>query len=166
MPAPCSHGAARASAESTERDQLAGERNVRDADDLIVATDHSGAQQHIHTADYWLYVYTRLRMCLHIRTDFRAVIVILRVNKLSFVLRLYAFAKTRVGVGWVHLVSCSLTLSYLILQLSLFLRNILVTITAQFLTLGLVTLLERDRKKSLNFKLFNRAKVQRVYILF
>ena len=32
-----------ASAESTERDQLAGERNVRDADSSAVATDHSAA---------------------------------------------------------------------------------------------------------------------------
>lgn len=32
-----------ASAESTERDQLAGERNVRDADSLVVAADRSAA---------------------------------------------------------------------------------------------------------------------------
>lgn len=46
------------SAESTERDQLAGERNVRECADSLVATDHTGAQQHIHTADYWLHIYT------------------------------------------------------------------------------------------------------------
>lgn len=32
-----------ASAESTKRDQLTGERNVRDADTLIVTTEPSGA---------------------------------------------------------------------------------------------------------------------------
>ena len=50
--APCSHGVAGASAESTERDQLGGGKNVRDADSVVVATDHRRAQQCIHTADY------------------------------------------------------------------------------------------------------------------
>lgn len=46
-----------ASAESTERDQPAGERNFRDADSLIVATDESGAQQQVHTADWRFHIY-------------------------------------------------------------------------------------------------------------
>lgn len=77
MPAPSSHGA---SAESTERDQLAGERNVRDADSSVIATDHSGAQQHAHTADYWLHIYTPMWLCLHFHAEFRAVIVKLHLK--------------------------------------------------------------------------------------
>lgn len=79
MPAPCSHEPAGASAESTQRDQLVGERNVRDADSLVIATDHSGAQQHIYTAYYWLHIYTSMQLCLHIHADFRAVTVMLYV---------------------------------------------------------------------------------------
>lgn len=78
-PAACSHGMAEASAESTVRDQLADERNVRDADSLVIATDLSEAQQHIHTADYWLHIYTPMRQCLHIHARFRTVIIILHV---------------------------------------------------------------------------------------
>lgn len=78
MPATCSHGPTGASAESTEKDQLAVERNVREPDSLVA--DPSGAQQHIHTADYWLHIYTPLRLCLHIHANFRVVIVMLHVK--------------------------------------------------------------------------------------
>lgn len=64
-----------ASAESTQGDQLGGQKNARDADGAIVAADHPGAQQRFHTADYWLHIYTPLGLCLHIHTDFRAVAV-------------------------------------------------------------------------------------------
>lgn len=69
-PAACSHGMAEASAESTVRDQLADERNVRDADSLVIATDLCEARQHIHTADYCLHIYTPMRQCLHIHARF------------------------------------------------------------------------------------------------
>lgn len=98
MPAPCSHGTTGASAESTERDQLAGERNVRDADSLVVATDHSGAQQHIHTADYWLHIYTLMWLCLHIHANFRAVLVILHV----YMCLVQPLMQTRTGIGCIH----------------------------------------------------------------
>lgn len=84
MPAPCSQGTSGVSAESTDRDQLASERNVRDADSLAVAADPSGAQQHVHTADYWLHIYTHMRLCLHIHAKFRSVVVMLHVL-ISFV---------------------------------------------------------------------------------
>lgn len=40
---------------------------------------HSGAQQHIHNAYYWLHIYTSMRLCLHIHADFRPVTVMLHV---------------------------------------------------------------------------------------
>lgn len=85
-------GPSGASAESTEGDQLAGQKNARDADGAIVAADHPGAQQRFHTADYWLHIYTPLGLCLHIHTDFRAVTITCEgVLTLALVL-------TRVGV--------------------------------------------------------------------
>lgn len=56
MPAARLHGMKGASAESTERDQLAGDMNVRDADSF--ATDHSGELQRTHTVIRWLHIYT------------------------------------------------------------------------------------------------------------
>lgn len=85
-----------ASAESTERDQLGGQRNARDADGAIVTTDRPGARQHLHTADYWLHIYTHLGLCLHIHTDFRAATITCEGVLTS------ALVLTRVGVESVH----------------------------------------------------------------
>lgn len=125
MPAPFSHGAAGASAESTVRDQLAGERNVRDADSLVDATDNSEAQQqhpycrllapHLHSYAALFADSRRLWSCDHHVTC---------VDKLRFALCLYILVQTTVGVWYVHfdseclcpevqkLVSRSLALSY------------------------------------------------------
>lgn len=69
MPAPFSHGPTGASAESTEEDQLDGEWNATDADSLVIATDHVGTQQLIHTADYRLHIYTPMGQCLHLHSN-------------------------------------------------------------------------------------------------